>query len=679
MKKLFVALLAVIFLSGISQAKAPEYKESYNFKRGLEAMDSEDYQQAREYFNKELSDNPDNGYAYNWLAMAHMAEGNSSGAITALNKALKNLPKKDKETVGQAYANRAEVYLALADTAKALADFERALALLPDFLSVYGSRGQLYYEMKQYDLSDSDYRRIIELDEGNTTGYMGVGRNAQAQGRHDDAIKQFEYAMRLSPDYSQPYSFRAESYWKQGRYALAADDIIKALELNDRYAMTLISWVEKEQLPIFVSKLRVKAARDNNNAIWPYYLGRMYLQNRKYHDAIKEFRKANEIDANSVFVEYEGRAWLELNNPGRALAAFRRAEPMNPDDHELIGEQAMALEELGRFDEAVRQWERFIESEPENAVAYYALGVSQMILGHNDLAAENFNTASVLDTTFCKSHLRLADLSREAGDEQAAIAGYERALAVAADTTVSNLKAVILARLGRTDEAKTYADSLMLRYPDDIGSYIEAARLYSVLGDGGRAAKLLADHASLGNIPFANIDSEPDYEALRSHPDYIALKSRCYDTGLDDTDTLASAHAAGAVAAGQTSEIPFTKESGVTKVQCTINGLPLYFVFDTGASDVTLSLVEAEFMMKNGYITPKDVIGSEYYTDANGNISEGTVINLRKVDFAGCELTNVRATVVRNQKAPLLLGQSVLGRLGRIEIDNVGKRLIITE
>lgn len=175
MKKLFVALLAVIFLSGISQAKSPGPTESYNFKRGLEAMDSEDYQQAREYFNKELSDNPDNGYAYNWLAMAHMAEGNSSGAITALNKALKNLPKKDKETVGQAYANRAEVYLALADTAKALADFERALALLPDFLSVYGSRGQLYYEMKQYDLSDSDYRRIVELDEGNTTGYMGVG------------------------------------------------------------------------------------------------------------------------------------------------------------------------------------------------------------------------------------------------------------------------------------------------------------------------------------------------------------------------------------------------------------------------------------------------------------------------------------------------------------------------
>ena len=36
------------------------------------------------------------------------------------------------------------------------------------------------------------------------------------------------------------------------------------------------------------------------------------------------------------------------------------------------------------------------------------------------------------------------------------------------------------------------------------------------------------------------------------------------------------------------------------------------------------------------------------------------------------------ASVVRNQKAPLLRGQSVLGRVGSIEIDNPGKKLIIT-
>ena len=113
-------------------------------------------------------------------------------------------------------------------------------------------------------------------------------------------------------------------------------------------------------------------------------------------------------------------------------------------------------------------------------------------------------------------------------------------------------------------------------------------------------------------------------------------------------------------------------------MKCTVNGLPLHFVFDTGAADVTMSMVEANFMLKNEYIKPIDIIGSARYMDANGDITEGTIINLQTVNFGGLELKNVRAAVVRNQKAPLLLGQSVLGRLGKIEIDNPKQRLVIT-
>ncbi|MDD7258576.1 MAG: retropepsin-like aspartic protease [Prevotellaceae bacterium] len=97
--------------------------------------------------------------------------------------------------------------------------------------------------------------------------------------------------------------------------------------------------------------------------------------------------------------------------------------------------------------------------------------------------------------------------------------------------------------------------------------------------------------------------------------------------------------------------------------------------YDTGASDVSLSMVEATFMMKNGYLSQDDVVGSSYFMDANGNVSEGTMLVLRKVTFGDDVLTNVHASVVRNQRAPLLLGQSVLARLGKVEIDNQ-KRII---
>lgn len=126
-------------------------------------------------------------------------------------------------------------------------------------------------------------------------------------------------------------------------------------------------------------------------------------------------------------------------------------------------------------------------------------------------------------------------------------------------------------------------------------------------------------------------------------------------------------------------EIPFTKEDGICKVKCQINGLPLHFVFDTGASDVALSMVEATFMMKNGYLSKNDVIGNQRYMNANGDVNVGTVINIKNVNFGGLNLNNIRASVVRNQKAPLLLGQSVLARLGKIEIDNAKNVIKITQ
>ena len=113
-------------------------------------------------------------------------------------------------------------------------------------------------------------------------------------------------------------------------------------------------------------------------------------------------------------------------------------------------------------------------------------------------------------------------------------------------------------------------------------------------------------------------------------------------------------------------------------VNCKVNNLPLHFIFDTGASDISISDVEANFMYKNNYLNNNDFIGKRNYLTADGSISEGTIINIRNVNIGGLELKNVRASVVKNQRAPLLLGQSVLSRLGKIEIDNDKKIIKVT-
>jgi clan AA aspartic protease (TIGR02281 family) len=113
-------------------------------------------------------------------------------------------------------------------------------------------------------------------------------------------------------------------------------------------------------------------------------------------------------------------------------------------------------------------------------------------------------------------------------------------------------------------------------------------------------------------------------------------------------------------------------------VKCKINGLPLFFLFDTGACDISLSNVEASFMLKNNYISPQDIRGKQDYQVASGEIVEGTRVNIRNVSLGNLSLQNVEASVMNDQNAPLLLGQSVMNRLGHIEIDNEKHVLRIT-
>jgi peptidyl-prolyl cis-trans isomerase SurA len=121
--------------------------------------------------------------------------------------------------------------------------------------------------------------------------------------------------------------------------------------------------------------------------------------------------------------------------------------------------------------------------------------------------------------------------------------------------------------------------------------------------------------------------------------------------------------------------ITMNKEGGIYTVPCKINGLPLKFIFDTGASDVSISLTEAIFMLKNGYLDKEDIGEDIYFNIANGDVSKGTKINIKEVEFGGLKLYNVSASIVHETSAPLLLGQSIIEKLGKIQID--GRELII--
>lgn len=117
------------------------------------------------------------------------------------------------------------------------------------------------------------------------------------------------------------------------------------------------------------------------------------------------------------------------------------------------------------------------------------------------------------------------------------------------------------------------------------------------------------------------------------------------------------------------------EKSGIYTIPCEVNGLKLRFIFDTGSADVHLSLIEAAFMYKNGYITDDDFIGTGKYSMADGSVAENAIVNLRQIKIGNKTITNVTACVSSNIDASLLLGQSAINKLGNYSIE--GSTLVL--
>ena len=647
--------------------------DSYNYTRGLEAIQNNNLEDAVNYMNKEIAEHPDNGYAFAWVALVRNHNEEYGRALTAANTAVKKIPSKDKEYKAFAYSTRACVFLNLEDTIQAIKDYAQAITLTPEDDRLYNARAQVYYEQGKYDLADNDYRKMIFLKEGDIMGYMGIGRNANAQKRYEDAIKQFDYVNKLEPSYSSAYSFRAESYIGLKKYNEAIDDVITALGIDqDDKAFYELQTLADSAFAQTVAKLKVQKLKEPKESSWPYDLGIVYEKTDRYAKAIQYYKESLTIESNKETANRISNCYDEIGDYDKALEYCDQAIALDSTQTNYLYFKANILDNAGRSEEAIKIMDSYIEQNPEEYFPYYRRGWFKDHLGKIDDAIEDYTMAITLQPNDAYQYLNRGVLYSQKGDRQAADNDFKQVILLDSVPDAPECAFYAYYYLGDKDKAIETLNKALKK--DDKGNYYDAACLYSVMGDKEKSISYLRKALESGYRKFNHIRRDRVLNNVRSTAEYKALmdeyeKKHQQEIAEDADDTEYET---------KTEEVPFTKEGNVCKVKCAINNLPLHFIFDTGASDVSISSVEATFMLKNDYLSASDIIGRQNYMTADGNITEGTVINLRDVKLGDIHLNDIKASVVKNQSAPLLLGQSVFSKLGKIEIDNDQKLLRIT-
>lgn len=649
--------------------------DSYNYSRGVEAINNNNAEEALDYLNKEINEHPDNGYAFAWIALVRIYNEEFGRALTAANVAVKKIPSKDKEYKAFAYGTRAQVYLNLEDTIQALKDYSQAINVMPDDDRLYNQRAQVYYEQEKYDLADKDYQKMISLKAGDVMGYMGIGRNANAQKRYGDAIKQFDYVVKLDQNYSSAYSFRAESYIGLKKYNEAIDDVITALGIDkDRKAFYELQELADSAFEQTVAKLKAQKIKEPNEQSWAYDLGVVYERAAKYNKAIAYYKESLEKESNIITASRISSCYDELGDYDKALEYCDQAIALDSVKSDYLYQKANILDNAGRSKEAIRVMGEYIANNPDMAEGYYRRGWFEDHSGNVEEAIEDYTMAITLQPNVAYAYLNRGVLYRLKGENAKAESDFKQVVRLDSIPEEAECSFYAYYYLGQKDKAIEILNTILDK--DKKGNCYDAACLYSVMGEKEKALSYLRQSLEDGYRCFAHIKRDRDLNNIRNTEEFKVLMKEYEEKHLQEI--VADADGDDSAYELKVEEIPFTKEGGVCKVKCAINGLPLHFIFDTGATDVSISSVEATFMAKNDFLSSSDIIGKQNYQTADGNITEGTVINLKDVKLGSLHLNNIKASVVRNQAAPLLLGQSVLSKLGKIEIDNTKNVLRIT-
>jgi clan AA aspartic protease (TIGR02281 family) len=687
MKKIFAILSALVMLTlPCGQANAQKTKNEtsdYNLQRAWEALqDEKDEAKAFDLVNRQLKETPDNVKALLLRTRLNRKKGEYGAALADVNHALKvNKPKKSEIAMSTLHWWKGHIYQDMDETEKSSESLGMAYALarkdnkenLQGISFDYGCSLAL---LERYDEADAVFDAMLKEDETDASAMVGKASAMLERGRDREALDILGKARKYAENYSEIYRFQMIAYRNTSEYNKAIGAAVDYYDKDEDPQIDTVLAVFSENPNFATASLKAKAKKSEDPAQWKYLLGRFQEHMRDYAAAARTYDAMEEEYGKDEVIDYRrAMCYGELGMTDRAAALLGGLIDKDPDWLLLVTRGDIYLQ-AGCLDEAIGDYTAAIEELPDGAYAYYKRGWCHEMNGDREKAMEDYNLGIDNSQDYPYLYLMRGELLLEIGDRAAAEKDFEAVLQKDTLAEGSSCRQYVLHFLGRDKEAEEWMDKVIAAEPDEGGNYYDRACLYARMGRPEDAVAALRTAFEKGYRSFGHIRQDDDMSPLRELPEFKALMSEyeaMHEEYLKENELSATEEREETV-----TEIAMTRKPGGTfEIPCDINGLPLQMIFDTGASDVTISSVEANFMLKNGYLSEKDVKGKKYYQIANGQISEGTVITLREVKVGDAVLKNVDASVVKSQKAPLLLGQSAMERFGTITIDNINNKLYI--
>ena len=675
MKKTLVAVLSALTLLSTQACAQRKVVTDYNYRKAIEAyFEDDDDEKALELLNKQIDETPNHIDSRFIRARIYWSTDKYDAALRDISHAIKHYKGKPNVYKSTLWGLQGAIYDDMERYPDAAESYKQAVKLAkkdnPEKVQSYHfDLAQALYMSDEFDKAEKEYRAMLKTDPSDVTAMIGLARFYRDKEEYEESLKWLETAESYNSEYGEIYKFKMQVYDKMDREDDTVDAALKYFELDDDAEAWYVADYAKKHYTYGVARIKAEMNKEDASSRWIVLLTRLYEDHCDYLHALELYNKVeSEYGEHPMISYYKSSCYRELGQFKKAISEATKAIELS-EDQSLYSHRGDIYRSAGMYKEAIADYQVSMENDPSSGYEYYAIGWCHELQGNKDKAMEYYNQGIDLDKTYAYLFISRGDLLKERGDIEGATADYEKVLEIDNDADDGSCRQYALLGLGRDSEALEWMGKIIENNPNDNGVYYDKACLLARMGRAADALKALEEAFKKGFRRFAHLEHDDDMDTLRNLPEYKALimgyKDKPVEEQAEEPEiTIETAEAL-------VSEIQMKKMPGGTyEVPCTINGLPLKFIFDTCASDVTLSSVEANFMPKYDYLSEKDFKGSRRYLTADGTIANGAIVRIKEVKVGDVTLKNIEASVVNSQKAPLLLGQSILDKFGTITIDN---------
>jgi len=352
--------------------------------------------------------------------------------------------------------------------------WEHTLAVSGDTDVAHNNLGMDLFDRGQLDQAIAQYEQALKANPGYGEAHDNLGVALVKKGRLDEAIAQFQQALKVDPEDALAFNNLGMANAQQGKLEEAIARYQQALQINpdfDRAHSNLgLALVRLGRLSEAIAQYQ-QALRINPDAMTCNNLGLALAQQGKLDEAIAWYQQALQINPRLDVAHINlGAAFSDKGETDQAIAEYQAALKINPAWAPGYLKLGNACLNRGEVDQAIAQYQLALKIKPDWDMAHNDLGIAFDKNGQLDEAIAQFQQALTNNPDYALGHYNLGNVLFRQGKTDEAIAQYQQAVKADPGFDQAHVRlGYALLQKGRLDEVITHFERALEINPANAG------------------------------------------------------------------------------------------------------------------------------------------------------------------------------------------------------------------